>query len=554
MEAILAKHRALATQRVAAVTGPVSDSANPKDTESLPLKTSRSPNALHFSVHASNPASPKDFELGPLILPSSATRPIDQPTPSFVKPRPTDEGKSAPLRRLSDSKHSKKDGRHGLRQVQSTNINALRSALHKAGKDANQLYSVESDRGRSPVRLVPTPAVLTPSSTPSQSRSPKRKISEPEPPVRKRRKTEEDLKLTELMSYFTLQDANQDQENSAPDQAADEDHTSTPLFSQLAKDLLKEKLSRGESNEPFPQYGLIGMRQSKSHTTAQVTQHPDTSNQDKLIFANMNSPWSAFICGSQGAGKSHTLSVLLENALMKNNKLNHLPSPLTGLVLHYDKFCGDNSSQICEAAYLCSAGIPVNVLVSPSNIWALTKLYTELPGLTPEQPKPKVSPLYISEKQLNTARVMALMSVNEGSGQVPLYMEVVSNILREMAMQGQMSFNYDEFRSRLESTEWVRGQKGPLSMRLELLESFLEPSKQSRYTRPAMAKEDVWSFAKGSLTIIDLSDPFIGEGEACALFNMCLSIFMERRGLSGRIIALDEAHKVHPSFLLLQDL
>ena len=28
---------------------------------------------------------------------------------------------------------------------------------------------------------------------------------------------------------------------------------------------------------------------------------------DSRLFINMNAPWSAFICGSQGSGKSHTL-------------------------------------------------------------------------------------------------------------------------------------------------------------------------------------------------------------------------------------------------------
>ena len=42
----------------------------------------------------------------------------------------------------------------------------------------------------------------------------------------------------------------------------------------------------------------------------------------------------------------------------------------------------------------------------------------------------------------------------------------------------------------------------------------------------------------------DLSCPFVDEKTACDLFEMCLTIFLETRGDVGRIVALDEAHKV----------
>lgn len=56
--------------------------------------------------------------------------------------------------------------------------------------------------------------------------------------------------------------------------------------------------------------------------------------------------------------------------------------------------------------------------------------------------------------------------------------------------------------------------------------------------------EEIWSFEAGTLTIVDLSCPFVDESAACALFDICLALFLEERGNVGRIIALDEAHKV----------
>lgn len=152
-------------------------------------------------------------------------------------------------------------------------------------------------------------------------------------------------------------------------------------------------------------------------------QSDETKTGDSRLFLNMNAPWSAFICGSQGSGKSHTLSCMLEAAL-KESQLGKLPHPLAGMVFHYDKFTGLGESQICEASYLISAGIPVTVMVSSSNFYRMKKIYEDLPKLPSDAPKPKVAPLLLEEKHLNIERMMKLMAVDEKEGKISLYMEV----------------------------------------------------------------------------------------------------------------------------------
>ena len=91
------------------------------------------------------------------------------------------------------------------------------------------------------------------------------------------------------------------------------------------------------------------------------------SFKDPRVFFNTTVPSSTFICGSQGSGKSHTLSCLLENCLIPSIA-SKLPKALTGLVFHYDTFASDNSSSPCEAAFLASNNsIRVRVLCSPTN-------------------------------------------------------------------------------------------------------------------------------------------------------------------------------------------
>jgi hypothetical protein len=54
----------------------------------------------------------------------------------------------------------------------------------------------------------------------------------------------------------------------------------------------------------FPQFGLLGSSYPVKETQARP-------NGDSRIFLNTNIPFSAFICGLQGSGKSHTMSCLL---------------------------------------------------------------------------------------------------------------------------------------------------------------------------------------------------------------------------------------------------
>jgi len=145
-----------------------------------------------------------------------------------------------------------------------------------------------------------------------------------------------------------------------------------------------------------------------------------------------------------------------------------------------------------------------------------------------------------------------------------------------MKNQGAPGIDFAEFTRRLELEKLNDGQKAMLNTRLELLKSlmYLSPrqgadaahqekrdfqntKKGREQERKWLGEEDdlerarmggsdteIWSFEPGSLTIIDLSCPFVDESAACAMFNICLALFLEDRTQAGRIVALDEAHKV----------
>lgn len=134
--------------------------------------------------------------------------------------------------------------------------------------------------------------------------------------------------------------------------------------------------------------------------------------------------------------------------------------------------------------------------------------------------------------------------------------------------------NYKDFKKRVKLENFNDGQTAMLNTRLQLLESFMylpetttsastsqiKPDytdtkkgrakmsqwheKDDERERAKIARKGIWSFQPGSLTIVDLSCPFVDESAACAMFNICLALFLEDRGASERVVALDEAHKV----------
>lgn len=120
---------------------------------------------------------------------------------------------------------------------------------------------------------------------------------------------EEDLLREKHLALLTSSSIHQDQHEVA----------STPVFT---TPILKH------ARASFNQYGfLAGLSNILDVNAGRGKEQP---GEDPRIFFNISAPSSAFICGSQGSGKSHTLSCLLENCLMKSD-VSTLDSPLVSL-------------------------------------------------------------------------------------------------------------------------------------------------------------------------------------------------------------------------------
>lgn len=261
-----------------------------------------------------------------------------------------------------------------------------------------------------------------------------------------------------------------------------------------------------------------------------------------------NSPCSTLVCGVQGSGKSHTVSVLLENLFVPDlPSIGSCKRPLSGLVFHYSE--GGSGARPCEAAWVACAKAndtctpSVRVYVSESSYATMKKVYEPLGKNV------KVRRLKFVQSELDAQAVMSMMAIGS-SDSAPLYMHTLlvgptwhlsvlcadirlpQSIMRELGEQ----FDLSEFRRMIDEAKRKMNpnQRAGLEQRLALLDAFVD-DREGRQSS---------LFKEGFLTIVDLSDPFIDPGSACSLFEIATRLFVRAELSTGKVLVVDEAHKV----------
>lgn len=315
------------------------------------------------------------------------------------------------------------------------------------------------------------------------------------------------------------------------DAQQEEDEGTVPIFANTTKSAVVEAL---------PQYALLGLH---------VGDHSQIGKREPIML-NTASPNSTFICGSQGSGKSYTLACMLENYLLPDTDYGPVANPVAGVVFHYDS---EGSSTIAEVASLCSRGIKVRILVSRSNYKDRCAQYMELAGKSRDNME--VLKLAFKDNDLNVERMQRLMAFSEPSeGGVPLYVSVIHNILRQMN-ETDDAFTFDKFQYKLRQAEsgFAANQKSMLNLRMDIMQSF-RPKRGISYIDKRAGivvvgegeipdNCNVFKAEPGTLTVVDLTDPFVDAATACILFDICLGLFKQNAPKDGLVVALDEAHR-----------
>jgi hypothetical protein len=119
------------------------------------------------------------------------------------------------------------------------------------------------------------------------------------------------------------------------------------------------------------------------------------------------------------------------------------------------------------------------------------------------------------------------------------------SVLRELGDD----YTYSAFMRQLEEKkkDMNPAQKAGLRQRLDLLQTFTRQTRSlplANASRNTASMREEERFVSGMITIIDLSDPFVDPPLAGAIFEICIRLFQRASVDTGKVLVVDEAHKV----------
>jgi hypothetical protein len=262
-------------------------------------------------------------------------------------------------------------------------------------------------------------------------------------------------------------------------------------------------------------------------------------------FVDVAEPFSLVCVGRQGAGKTHTLNVILESCMGSFPQPVEAPviglkMPMCGLVLRL----GSCADYVCEALGLYALspqlkdlGVApfqesqqITVLVSPNNRLQRREFYKRLP----DNVHLNVKTLRFQWDKLDAVQLKKLMGLDESDHQ--LYVGDILRRLGELHRDHERP-NLDTFINEFEAT-CSRSQLAPMQQRLNLLRSFVTEDNDPECAElPSLMQP-------GNFIICDLTDPILSEIEVSSVFQVLLQQFRQTYVPScGKVVAFDEAHK-----------
>jgi hypothetical protein len=295
-------------------------------------------------------------------------------------------------------------------------------------------------------------------------------------------------------------------------------------------------------------------------------------NRDR-IYLNVNEPFCLIAMGVQGGGKSHTLSVVLENCMLpcpvpESEPLISLQTPMSCLVFHYDQ----SENSVCEATGLIEMSAKIDKLLTDHHHvanggggsggggggeWAgkplcLSRVVVLVSPTFYEQRKHfysssaeyEVLPLLFQWSALSAVQLKKLMRINDGDNQ--LYVGLMLAKLRQYQRQGGVP-KFGEFCAEImDACAASPGQSNPLQQRLEVLRQFVAESEENKAVR-ARQRDLADLVASGTLVVADMTDPMLAPAEANGIFQVLLEQFRLKELSCGKVVVCDEAHKYFDS-------
>lgn len=319
------------------------------------------------------------------------------------------------------------------------------------------------------------------------------------------------------------------------------DRNRTGMDAGLLGNIRRQDAEEEEKKEaPGKRLSFFAITKRHEMSTENKEDSSKESSWDKHIFLNVTRPICLVCVGVQGAGKSHTMNVVLENCMIScddpvDRPLITLRQQMCGLVLHYDQ----SETNVCEAAGLNSVykwyvGVKgvrkLVVLVSPTYYHQRKRFYE---GWC------EVRPLLFSWASLGAQQLKKLMRLSDKDGQ--LYVSVMLDLLRGYQRTEKVPC-FKDFMELVKTKCGVKGQSGPLDQRLQLLQSIIFESDDNIPLRDFHRNME-GLLEGGVLVVADLTDPMLSADEANGIFQVLLEQFRKKPMQCGKVLACDEAHK-----------
>lgn len=255
----------------------------------------------------------------------------------------------------------------------------------------------------------------------------------------------------------------------------------------------------------------------------------------KVVGIDLDRPNTYLLIGVQGSGKSYTLQLLVESALVSSPGLNALPSPPCVVVFHYTP----NRAYKPEALMMVNANDEVDQVEKLKSLWMSSPAkLTDVVHLCQERKVDlrksqsptgvEVRPILAGMKELTFEDWLVLLGA---VGTESEYLQTMYLILERCVDSGTITL--EAVRSGVEASRLSTADKDRASLRLDFLAQFVrDDGSLTSLVKP------------GRLIVVDLRD--ISKESAFRLIVVLMRLFgqatLPNGGICPKILTLDEFH------------
>jgi hypothetical protein len=276
----------------------------------------------------------------------------------------------------------------------------------------------------------------------------------------------------------------------------------------------------GSTDLEAPQYGVLG-------------RFPD---QDRKLAITLTKPLCLAILGYMGSGKSYSLGVLIENALLRVPGLIKQPKPMSVVAFNYRKnpdarfeyggFVRPNDKEP-EITRLRKEYGAAPLGIDSVRVLAFEQELNRRPG---DYQGLKCWPICFKPEELTSEHWMILMKPPTPEAE---YMDIIRRIIQKLYDEKRLSYKNLE-KQVLTDERFSPAQRRRAQNRLSFASDYLNDHRPFEWA-------DV--FVSGTLTVVDLRMQALSESDALKLCLIMTDLVRRTKNGVNKMVVFDEAHE-----------